>query len=84
VKNGTIHHKYRKLEDNVYSSNMETGGIGNADGWYGLQKSLPLNGAAQTPFTLSLSLIDDIDSTFVNGTLVGTERLNAKERLYTR
>jgi hypothetical protein len=34
-------------------------------------------------FTLSLGLIDDIDSTFVNGTLVGTRKINAKERLYT-
>ena len=62
----------------------ETGGVGNADGVVWFRKEFNLNGPfTQNPLTLSLGVIDDLDSTYINGVLIGTERLNTKERVYT-
>jgi sialate O-acetylesterase len=56
--------------------------IGNTDGIVWFRKEFNLENADLDSARLSLGAIDDIDFTYINGTLVGSERLWNKARFY--
>lgn len=63
-------------------SSWESSGIGNTDGIIWFKKSFELDKVPNQDILLHLGAIDDADSTYVNGTLVGHDNVWNKNRVY--
>lgn len=64
-------------------SSWESSAIGNTDGIIWFKKSFELASLPEDPeIVLHLGAIDDADSTYVNGTLVGQDNVWNKSRVY--
>jgi sialate O-acetylesterase len=65
-------------------ASYESSEIGNADGIVWFKKEFDVNDLpANAHIVLSLGPVDDIDSTYLNGQLVGTGRVWNQDRVYT-
>ncbi len=65
-------------------ASYESSEIGNADGIVWFKKEFDVNDLpANAHIVLSLGPVDDIDSTYLNGQLIGTGRVWNQDRVYT-